>query len=93
MNVAEGVLEQRVAMAARTLQELVAAAASGHSDRVAVTYDGGSPSASPETLLYSDLIQLSGELARILRKECSPHDGVIGLYCSDDLFIPVWVLG
>lgn len=80
-------------MAARTLQELVVAAASGHPDRVAVTYDGGSPSSCPATLLYSDLLQLSGELARILRKNCFPNYGVIGLYCSDDLFIPVWVLG
>lgn len=77
----------------RTLQELVAAAASAHSDRVAATYDGGSESACPLTLLYSDLARLSGELALILRKHCSPNRGVIGLYCSDDLFIPVWILG
>lgn len=80
-------------MASRTLQELVVAAASGHSDRVAVTYDGGTPLSCPVTLLYSDLVQLSGELSRIIRKKCSHNYGVIGLYCSDDLFIPVWVLG
>lgn len=76
-------------MAARTLHELVVAAASGHSDRVAVTYDDG----SPVTLLYSDLLQLSGELSGVIRNNCSPNYGAIGLYCSDDLFIPVWVLG
>lgn len=76
-------------MAARTLQGLVVAAASGHSDRVAVTYDDG----SPVSLLYSDLLQLSGELSGILRTSCSPNNGAIGLYCSDDLFVPVWVLG
>lgn len=80
-------------MAARTLQELVVAAASGHSNRVAVTYDGGSSLSSPVTLLYSELVQLSGELSCIIRRDCSPNHGVIGLYCNDDLFIPVWVLG
>ncbi|XP_075943483.1 beta-alanine-activating enzyme isoform X1 [Anarhichas minor] len=73
-------------MAARTLQELVAAAASLHSDRAAVKYDGS-------MLLYRDLVRLSGELARVLRNNCAPNSGVIGLYCSDDLFIPVWILG
>lgn len=80
-------------MAARTLQELVVVAASGQSDRVAVTYDRGTPLSCPVTLLYSDLVQLSSELSRIIRKNCSPNYGAIGLYCSDDLFIPVWVLG
>lgn len=82
-----------MAARSRTLQELVAAAASDHSDRVAVTYDDGSASACPITLLYSDVVQLSGELSRVLRNNCSPNYGAIGLYCSDDLFIPVWVLG
>lgn len=77
----------------RTLQELVAAAASVHSDRIAVIYDDGSASACPVTLFYSDLVQLSSELSRILRNNCSPNCGVIGLYCNDDLFIPVWILG
>lgn len=80
-------------MAARTLQELVAAAASVHPDGAAVTYDDGSVSGSPVSLRYRDLVELAGELSHILRKKCSPNYGVVGLYCSDDLFVPVWILG
>ncbi|XP_068599593.1 beta-alanine-activating enzyme [Brachionichthys hirsutus] len=80
-------------MAARTLQELVAAAASVHPDRTAVIYDCGSMSGSSESLPYRDLVELSGELAHILRQSCCHANGVIGLYCCDDLFIPVWILG
>ncbi|XP_074492187.1 LOW QUALITY PROTEIN: beta-alanine-activating enzyme [Sebastes fasciatus] len=83
-------------MEARTLQELVAAAASLHSDRVAVRYDGGSVSGSSPVslLLYRELLQLAAELSHTLQQTCSPNNnGVIGLYCSDDLFIPVWILG
>lgn len=80
-------------MAARTLQELVAAAAAMHPDRVAVTYDGGTPSERPESLRYRDVIELSGELSQTLRLTCSPDDGLVGLYCTDDLLIPVWILG
>lgn len=80
-------------MAARTLQELVEAAAIVHPDRVAVTYDGGTASKRPESLRYQDLIELSGELSQTLRLDCSAVDGVIGLYCTDDLLIPVWILG
>nr|XP_040040695.1 beta-alanine-activating enzyme [Gasterosteus aculeatus aculeatus] len=76
-------------MAARTLQELVAAAASLQPDRVAVKYDGG-----PASLLrYGDLVQLADELSRLLRQNCAPNGGVVGLYGSDDLFVPVWILG
>ncbi|XP_044054283.1 beta-alanine-activating enzyme [Siniperca chuatsi] len=80
-------------MDARTLQQLVAAAASLHSHRTAVTYDSGSVSESPVSLLYRDLVELAGELSHILRKNCSPNNGAIGLYCCDDLFTPVWMLG
>ncbi|XP_070688180.1 beta-alanine-activating enzyme [Pempheris klunzingeri] len=80
-------------MAARTLQQLVAAAASLHPDRAAVTYDGGWVSGSRGSLLYRDLAELSAELSGLLRKNCSTNNGVIGLYCCDDLFIPVWILG
>ncbi|XP_029285860.1 beta-alanine-activating enzyme [Cottoperca gobio] len=82
-------------MAARTLQELVAAAASLHADRAAVKYDSGSVSGSPPVslLLYRDLVKLAAELSHILRKICSPNNGVIGMYCCDDLFTPVWILG
>ncbi len=80
-------------MAARTLQELVADAASLHSDRVAVTYDGGSLSGLPVSLLYRDLVELSGELSHILQQNCPSNNGMIGLYCNDDLHIPVWILG
>ncbi|XP_038563233.1 beta-alanine-activating enzyme [Micropterus salmoides] len=78
-------------MDARTLQELVAAAACLYSDRAAVTYDGGS--GSPVSLLYRDLVELAGELSHIIRENCSPNNGAIGLYCCDDLLIPVWILG
>ncbi|XP_056271248.1 beta-alanine-activating enzyme isoform X2 [Pseudoliparis swirei] len=79
-------------MVARTLHELVAAAASLHPDRTAVKYDAGS--GSPASLLrYRDLMDLAGELAGVLRQNCSPGTGVMGLYCSDDLFTPVWILG
>nr|XP_020459007.1 acyl-CoA synthetase family member 4 [Monopterus albus] len=80
-------------MATGTLQELVSAAASLHPDRTAVTHDSGSKSGSPVSLLYKDLVELAGELSHILRTNISPNNGVIGLYCSDDLFIPVWILG
>ncbi|KAJ4943167.1 hypothetical protein JOQ06_005672 [Pogonophryne albipinna] len=76
-------------MAARTLQELVSIAASLHPDRPAVKYDSGSVS----VLLYRDLLDLSCELSHVLQKNCSPNTRVIGLYCCDDLFIPVWILG
>ncbi|XP_051930080.1 beta-alanine-activating enzyme isoform X1 [Hippocampus zosterae] len=76
-----------------TLQGLVATAASVHSQRVAVTFDDGSSSSSPVSLLYKDLGELSSELCRLLQQHCADNNGVIGLYCSDDLFIPVWILG
>uniref|UniRef100_A0A3B4FTB5 Aminoadipate-semialdehyde dehydrogenase n=1 Tax=Pundamilia nyererei TaxID=303518 RepID=A0A3B4FTB5_9CICH len=78
-------------MSARTLQELVSAAASLHADRLAVTHSvSGKPSAS---LTYRDLVQLADEFSRALQNNCSPRSGVIGLYCRDDLFVPVWILG
>ncbi|XP_034736790.1 beta-alanine-activating enzyme [Etheostoma cragini] len=81
-------------MAPRTLQELVAAAAAVHPGRAAVRYDGGSMPGSPVSLLlYGELVELAGELSHILRENCSPNNGVIGLCCCDDLLIPVWILG
>ncbi|KAG7458390.1 acyl-CoA synthetase family member 4 [Solea senegalensis] len=82
-------------MAAETLQELVSAAASLHSDRRAVTYDSHSLSDtdSPVSLLYRDLLQLAEELSHLLQLHCTHSNGVIGLYCCDDLYIPVWILG
>ncbi|CAK6956090.1 beta-alanine-activating enzyme [Scomber scombrus] len=80
-------------MAAGTLQALAAAAASLYPHRTAVTYDDGSAVGSPVSLRYRDLSELTDELSLILREKCSPHNGVIGLYCSDDLFTPVWILG
>ncbi|KAM9357795.1 beta-alanine-activating enzyme [Symphorus nematophorus] len=82
-----------MAAAARTLQELVAAAAFLYSNRAAVTYDGGSVSGSPVSLLYRELAELSDELSHVLQENCSPNNGVIGLYACDDLFTPVWILG
>lgn len=81
-------------MAARTLQELVFAAAAVHPDRKAVMFDSGSGGSEGRVfLLYRDLAQLAEKLSRILLKSCSLSSGVIGLYCSDDLLVPVWILG
>uniref|UniRef100_A0A7N8Y5N9 Aminoadipate-semialdehyde dehydrogenase n=1 Tax=Mastacembelus armatus TaxID=205130 RepID=A0A7N8Y5N9_9TELE len=80
-------------MTAGTLQELVSAAALQHSDRAAVTYDSRAVSGSPVSLRYRELVELADELSHILREKCSPNNGVIGLYCCDDLFTPVWILG
>ncbi|XP_034439546.1 beta-alanine-activating enzyme isoform X1 [Hippoglossus hippoglossus] len=81
-------------MAAGTLQELVSAAASLHPDRAAVTYDsGGSVPGSPLSLRYREVVDLSSDLSHVLRDNCAHSNGVIGLYCGDDLFIPVWILG
>lgn len=85
--------ERIIRMAAGTLHALAAAAASLHSHRAAVTYDDGSESGSPVSLRYRDLSELAGELSHILRENCCLHNGVIGLYCRDDLFTPVWILG
>uniref|UniRef100_A0A3Q2TWQ6 AMP-dependent synthetase/ligase domain-containing protein n=1 Tax=Fundulus heteroclitus TaxID=8078 RepID=A0A3Q2TWQ6_FUNHE len=83
------VSERLTRMPARTLQELVSTAASLHAGRVAVLYDSGSGSGS---LLYREVAQLSQELSAVLRRSC-PSSGVIGLYCRDDLLLPVWILG
>ncbi|MEQ2168741.1 hypothetical protein GOODEAATRI_017924 [Goodea atripinnis] len=81
-------------MAARTLQELVSTAASLHADRAAVLYDSGPGGTEASgSLLYSEVAQLSDGLAAVLLKNCCPSSGVIGLYCSDDLLVPVWILG
>ncbi|XP_028260190.1 beta-alanine-activating enzyme [Parambassis ranga] len=80
-------------MAAQTLQELVSAAASLYADRTAVVYDSGSEPGSRVSLSYRELTELSSDLSRVLRKNCSPNNGVVGLYFGDDLLIPVWILG
>ncbi|KAM3875855.1 beta-alanine-activating enzyme [Diretmus argenteus] len=85
----------------KTLQDIVAAAAALHATRPAVTYDSGSgpgSSASPgpgssASLLYSDLVALGNELCLMLRKYSTRNNGVIGLYCHANLYLPVWILG
>uniref|UniRef100_A0A3Q2E1Q8 Aminoadipate-semialdehyde dehydrogenase n=1 Tax=Cyprinodon variegatus TaxID=28743 RepID=A0A3Q2E1Q8_CYPVA len=72
------------------LQELVSTAACLHADRPAVLYDGGP--GGPVSLLYREVVQLAEDLSAVLLKYCS-NNGVIGLYCSDDLLVPVWILG
>ncbi|KAM4739177.1 beta-alanine-activating enzyme isoform 2-T2 [Anableps anableps] len=79
-------------MPSRTLQELVSTASSRHADRAAVLYDTGSGGTSG-SLLYREVAQLAEELSAVLLQNCSPSSGVIGLYCSDDLLVPVWILG
>lgn len=81
-------------MAARTLQAAVSAAASLHADSTAVVFDsGGLAPGPPASLLYRELADLSAELSCVFLSRCSPVNGVIGLYCSDDLLVPVWILG
>uniref|UniRef100_A0A087YGD5 Carrier domain-containing protein n=1 Tax=Poecilia formosa TaxID=48698 RepID=A0A087YGD5_POEFO len=76
----------------RTLQDLVSAAASLHPDRAAVLYDSGSGE-TPGSLLYREVVQLAEDLSAALLQTCSPRDGAVGLYCSDDLLVPAWILG
>lgn len=80
-------------MTDETLQALVLNAASVHADRTAVVYDSRSMSDSPVSLLYKDLLQLAVGLSLVLQEYCTDNNGVIGLYCCDDLFVPVWILG
>ncbi|XP_029952954.1 beta-alanine-activating enzyme isoform X2 [Salarias fasciatus] len=80
-------------MSARTLQELVSAAASLHPDRVAVTFAGDSQPGIPVSLSYRQLDELSGELSKSLLDNCSQSGGGIGLYCGEDVLTPVWILG
>lgn len=86
-------------MAARTLQELVAAAASVYPDRTAVVFDSGSGwrgsegPGGPLCLSYRDVSRLAEKLSGVLVKSCPPSSGLVGLYCTDDLFLPVWILG
>ncbi|XP_071371684.1 beta-alanine-activating enzyme [Centroberyx affinis] len=77
----------------KTLQDMVATAASLHLSRVAVTYDSGSVSGSPVSLLYRDVVALGTELSHILRRHCCRNNGVIALYYHADLYLPVWILG
>uniref|UniRef100_A0A3P9Q7I9 Aminoadipate-semialdehyde dehydrogenase n=1 Tax=Poecilia reticulata TaxID=8081 RepID=A0A3P9Q7I9_POERE len=79
-------------MPARTLQDLVSAAASLHPDRAAVLYDSGSGE-TPGSLLYREVVQLAEDLSAALLQNCSPRGGAVGLYCSDDLLVPAWILG
>ncbi|XP_014845630.1 PREDICTED: acyl-CoA synthetase family member 4 isoform X3 [Poecilia mexicana] len=79
-------------MPARTLQDLVSAAASLHPDRAAVLYDSGSGE-TPGSLLYREVVQLAEDLSAALLQTCSPRGGAVGLYCSDDLLVPAWILG
>lgn len=79
-------------MPARTLQDLVSAAASLHPDRAAVLYDPGSGE-TPGSLLYREVVQLAEDLSAALLRNCSPRGGAVGLYCSDDLLVPAWILG
>ncbi|XP_054901491.1 beta-alanine-activating enzyme [Poeciliopsis prolifica] len=79
-------------MPARTLQDLVFAAASLHPNRAAVRFDPGSGE-TPGSLLYREVVQLAADLSAALLESCSPGGGAVGLYCSDDLLVPAWILG
>ncbi|KAM4628669.1 beta-alanine-activating enzyme [Polymixia lowei] len=84
---------QHTDMDPKTLQDIVAKAASLYPNRVAVTFDSGSVSGSCVSLLYRDVVALGNKLSHILRKHCFENNGVIALYCHTDLYLPVWIMG
>ncbi|XP_010870563.2 beta-alanine-activating enzyme isoform X1 [Esox lucius] len=76
-----------------TLQEMVLAAASLHSSKVAVTFDRGTAEGSPVLLYYSELVALGNELTLLLRKQCVQNTSAIALYCQPDVNLPTCILG
>ncbi|XP_028300188.1 beta-alanine-activating enzyme isoform X2 [Gouania willdenowi] len=80
-------------MSAGTLQQLVSTAASLHPNREAVTYHSGFDPANQTSLSYRELMQLSTELSGVLMERCPVCRGLIGLYCTEDVLTPVWILG
>ncbi|NXP32817.1 ACSF4 enzyme, partial [Leiothrix lutea] len=75
------------------LQELVARAASLHSDRAAVCFDDctGKP---PAFYTYATMVELAVELTAFLQKHCGHQDKhQIGLYCYPGINLPSWILG
>ncbi|XP_017679626.1 PREDICTED: acyl-CoA synthetase family member 4 isoform X1 [Lepidothrix coronata] len=76
-----------------TLQELVARAASLHSDRAAVWFDEctGKP---PAFYTYATVVELARELTAFLQKYCDQQGKCeIGLYCYPGINLPSWILG
>ncbi|NWT00809.1 ACSF4 enzyme, partial [Mionectes macconnelli] len=76
-----------------TLQELVAGAASLHSDRAAVWFDEctGKP---PAFHTYATVVELARELTAFLQKHCDQQGKCeIGLYCYPGMNLPSWILG
>ncbi|NWW58675.1 ACSF4 enzyme, partial [Ifrita kowaldi] len=75
------------------LQELVARAASLHSDRAAVWFDEctGKP---PAFHTYATVVELAVGLTAFLQKHCDRQGNCeIGLYCYPGINLPSWILG
>ncbi|KAL1022606.1 hypothetical protein UPYG_G00029810 [Umbra pygmaea] len=80
-------------MATVKLHDMVLAAASLHSSKVAVTFDRGTREGEPVLLYYSELVALGSELTTFLQKQCVQNTSAIALYCQPDVNLPVVILG
>uniref|UniRef100_A0A673VPF4 Aminoadipate-semialdehyde dehydrogenase n=1 Tax=Salmo trutta TaxID=8032 RepID=A0A673VPF4_SALTR len=80
-------------MATKTLQDMVLAAASLHSGKIAVTFDKGITEGGPMLLYYHELVALGNELTLFLQIQCVQNTRAIALYCQPDINLPVWILG
>uniref|UniRef100_A0A8C8M6F4 Carrier domain-containing protein n=1 Tax=Oncorhynchus tshawytscha TaxID=74940 RepID=A0A8C8M6F4_ONCTS len=80
-------------MASKTLQDMVLAASSLHSGKIAVTFDKGITEGGPMLLYYHELVALGNELTLFLQIQCVQNTRAIALYCQPDINLPVWILG
>ncbi|CDQ73962.1 unnamed protein product [Oncorhynchus mykiss] len=80
-------------MATKTLQDMVLAASSLHSGKIAVTFDNGITGGCPMLLYYHELVALGNELTLFLQIQCVQNTRAIALYCQPDINLPVWILG
>uniref|UniRef100_A0A8C7MBT9 Aminoadipate-semialdehyde dehydrogenase n=2 Tax=Oncorhynchus kisutch TaxID=8019 RepID=A0A8C7MBT9_ONCKI len=82
-----------ISMATKTLQDMVLAASSLHSGKIAVTFDKGITEGGPMLLYYHELVALGNELTLFLQIQCVQNTREIALYCQPDINLPVWILG
>ncbi|XP_015717711.1 beta-alanine-activating enzyme isoform X1 [Coturnix japonica] len=76
-----------------TLHDMVAQAASLHSGRKAVWFDGCNDE-PPTFYTYATVIKHATELTAFLQKYCDPQGRCeIGLYCCPGINLPSWILG
>ncbi|NWH69609.1 ACSF4 enzyme, partial [Piaya cayana] len=76
-----------------TLQEMVNEAASLHSDRKAVWFDGCNDK-PPNSYTYATVVKLAMELTTFLQQHCDEQGKCeIGLYCYPGINLPSWILG